>query len=70
MFCVQLTWVVSTAERNWLLKPVLHLDGHLVGALAAKGFANGAISHLKHALVIAVKSTDGLARPALFLWER
>ena len=65
----ELTRVVGAADRDRLLKLVLHLDGHLVGAFATESLANGAISHLKHALIVAEESPDGLTSLALLLRE-
>ena len=49
----ELTRVIGAADRDGFLELILHLDGHLVGAFATESLANGAISHLKHALIIA-----------------
>lgn len=65
----ELTGIVGAADRNRLLEPALHLDSHLVGALATESLADRAIGHLKHALIVAEESADGLASLALLLRE-
>jgi hypothetical protein len=66
----ELTRVIGAADRDGFLELILHLDGHLVGAFATESLANGAISHLKHALIIAEETADGLTSLALLLRER